>query len=178
MSTYSRQIVVALLLFAEESAWAQPPARRSLFSVVTPEPSSYSLAEFQRQAGIARQIQVQDQIRWLSGLPLRQPGVVQPSLDFVYSGATWGPPTGWPVPFLFEPWPLVPGDIYAAPYLQSVPQPTGFEVTPTGSNGYIYRPTFSYEPSVTIESPAPQLEPRPAPVEEAARPAPRVLREF
>ena len=76
---------------------------------------------------------------------------------------------------LFEPWPLVPGDIYGYPYVNRVEQPLGHKVIRTGPNSYIYRPVYASDLRSRL-APAPtrpKAEPK-APVREAI-PAPPPL---
>jgi hypothetical protein len=120
--------------------------------------SSYALHEAARQQNIGTQIAWQDHVRWLAGLPKRQGGPAFPSLDYVYSGA-WRGPSDWPTPYIFEPWPFVPGDLLGLPYAPSVPQPSGHQIVPTGPNGYIYRPLYG-SPAVSprVETSLPAVE--------------------
>ena len=119
---------------------------------------AYQRAEAQRRQAIARQLQTIDSMVWYSGLPgYRYP----PSLASIYAN-----PWGWSVassrvirpyrhPFPahrfyvfadpFEPWPIVPGDIYGYPYVDRVEQPVGHQVIVTGPGGYIYRPVYAWE---------------------------------
>ena len=57
---------------------------------------------------------------------------------------------------VFEPWPLVPGDIYGWPYLPQE-NPTGHVIRETGPNGYTYGPV--YGPDGRREVPLSQLPP-------------------
>ncbi len=72
-------------------------------------------------------------------------------------------------PGVFEPWPLVPGDIYGYPYTPRVEQPLGHKVIETGPNSYIYRPVYESD----LAQPKDNRQPTPAPpVPEAPPEAP------
>lgn len=110
-----------------------------------------SAAEQDRQATIARQIALIDQIRFWGGLPDRrvydQPGASaagQPPIAARYASSA----RQWPGPLYggwFEPWPLVPGDIYGYRFDRPARQPIGNRITPNGRGGYIYRPVYDAE---------------------------------
>ena len=106
---------------------------------------AYERAERQRRQVIDRQLQTIEDMVWYSGLPGFDR--VPASLDAVYAGVAAHVPrralrrayrAGYPhatyrysypqyaypkTPFVFEPWPLVPGDIYGYPYVDRVEQP-------------------------------------------------------
>ena len=76
----------------------------------------------------------------------------------VYYGGTPAPipsfggaPAGMPV---FQPWPRVPNDIWAAPYYGYARQPIGHVKIWTGRLSYIYKPIYASPP---MESPRPSL---------------------
>jgi hypothetical protein len=48
-------------------------------------------------------------------------------------------------PGVFEPWPVVPGDIYGMPSAERVAQPAGHEIAPDGRGGYVYRPVYPWQ---------------------------------
>ncbi len=78
---------------------------------------------------------------------------------------------------LFEPWPQVPGDIWAAPYYGYARQPIGHVKIWTGRLSYIYKPIYA---SMPFENPRPSawaaapLSRRPltAPMPGTVRPSP------
>ncbi|MCR4415067.1 MAG: hypothetical protein NUV77_21825, partial [Thermoguttaceae bacterium] len=111
--------------------------------------------EQERLDAIGRQIETNDQLAWRAGQPTLY---VYPPLDAVYAygprrayrgaGAVpWLMPRyGYPaMPYLgvFEPWPLVPGDVYGYPYVARVPQPVGHQVVVIGPGAYLYRPIYA-----------------------------------
>jgi hypothetical protein len=60
-----------------------------------------------------------------------------------------------PVP-VFEPWPDVPNDIWAAPYYGYVRQPIGHMKIWTSRLGYIYKPIYASPPLVTARAASPR----------------------
>jgi hypothetical protein len=143
----------------------------------------------ERLDAIGRQIETNEQLAWRAGQPTLYPYV---PLDAVYAygprrayrgaGAVpWLMPRyGYPaMPYLgvFEPWPLVPGEVYGYPYVARVPQPVGHQVVVIGPGAYIYRPIYAL-PALPSVSPAPATSPSlpavpPArPVAPQAAPAP------
>jgi hypothetical protein len=149
--------------------------------------SSYWLHEGRRRLAIADQIGTQEHLRWLSGLPSRLWGVGRPySLESIYSGLAYSPGAPAPWKTVFEPWPLVPGDIYGRQFDRATPQPWGHRVTPTGPNGYVYEPV--YEPPLpaltspalppALSSPPRATAPLPPPEEVPLPASPQELREF
>jgi len=141
---------------------------------------AYLRGEAARRGAIGRQLQTEADIAWYYGQPPGFP--YPPGLETAYAGPRWhAPPIFGPLRAyrlynpgytIFEPWPLVPGDIYGRPYYGSVPQPLGHEVVRTGPNGYVYRPIYGPEveqggvPTVAPAT-APGVEPIPAPQPEA-----------
>jgi hypothetical protein len=140
---------------------------------------AYARAETRRREGIVRQLQSIGEMLWYSGVPgyFRDP----PSLGALYAYGSQRPlaarrlPGGGcydvpqnPQANLFEPWPLVPGDIYGYPYLDRVDQPRGHEIIATGPNGYVYRPIYGRDlpapppPAARPASPKPE-SPQPIP---------------
>lgn len=118
---------------------------------------AYQRAETERRAAIARQLQTLDSMAWYSGAPGQR---IPPSLESIYAyPRTWrmtqfGIQTDrrYSFPYredsrwaTFEPWPLVPGDIFASPWLDRVRQPAGHEIIATGPNSYLYRPVYPVE---------------------------------
>ena len=153
---------------------------------------AYQRAEKQRRAAIDRQLQSMEDTVWYSGVP--GDNGYRPSLEsiYAYGGYVYGPPRVfrrsergayrspyrypyrypyYPGPYVFEPWPLVPGDIYGYPYVDRVEQPLGHKVIRTGPNSYIYRPVYASDLK-PLESPIPappQAQPR-EPVPDAGVP--------
>ena len=131
---------------------------------------AYERGEARRRGAIQRQIELNDEMVWYSGHPGFER--VPPGLDTIYAyghtypgrpgpratvrlghfgyygypatrpyprcGAGWFPPWG-----VFEPWPLVPGDVWGYPYVDRVEHPLGHKVIRTGPNGYIARPVYA-----------------------------------
>lgn len=158
----------ALVLVLGKAALAQGPLT-----------STYQLHEQRRRAAIADQIGTQEHLRWLNGLPSRIAPGWPYSLESVYAGlAPWQGD-------MFEPWPLVPGDIYGRQYDDAIQQPLGHVVRWYGPNAYTYEPYYAQPlppPKMEVAPrPVPQVAPRPAPppVEEIPPPSGHEdLREF
>ena len=149
---------------------------------------AYGRRELERREAIERQLQTIQDMRWYGGLPTdplyyRDP----PSLETIYATGVprlawrerrglrrWGYGYAYPYPYVFEPWPLVGGDIFGYPFDNPVRQPRGLEIIWTGPSSYIARPIYeSAEPGVP--SPEPEETPEPLPVpppEPAPEPAP------
>jgi tetratricopeptide (TPR) repeat protein len=122
---------------------------------------AYALAESGRQAALARQFEALHLARWLGGLPPlgaaggpwaaspRVSGAWTPaagtaSLEYLYAhpgGAGAATRSPWPRS-VFEPWPIVPGDVYGWPYYGFVVQPSGHRIVWWGANAYTYEPVY------------------------------------
>jgi hypothetical protein len=137
---------------------------------------SYRYHEARRRQEIAGQLDTIDRLKWYAGQPIA-PGVPvlrdPPSLDYIYGTGRWsrfGPASRGVLlgPDVFEPWPIVPGDIFGYPPLEPARQPVGFFTGQTGPNRWEYHPIFEEDlvpPTGTVTEPtwprpAPQLPPR------------------
>lgn len=132
---------------------------------------AYRAADQARRRAIGTQIEVQDYIRWRSGLPDRRwlyanpPGAAgrfsttQPSLYGRIGPSFFGDG-------VFEPWAVWPGQLYGYRYDNPVEQPVGDEIRPTGPNGYTYGPVYDRSPPV--HGPPPPQAYAPGSVEEVA----------
>ena len=132
---------------------------------------AFRLAEEQRQAAVATQLATNDLMRAWSGLPLTRgtttfygyPGVAPAftpavmDLDFAYGFAyrrfVPGPPLS-----VFEPWPVIPGDIYGFVVTPPVRQPVGQWQGQTGPRRWESHPVYDpplpdYRPQPEVESP-------------------------
>ena len=166
-------LAVILWLLAPNTGRAQgepvpsDAARRSQINTTSSPPAkydpleagreAYQRAEAGRCAAIGRQLQILDNMAWCSGARGQR---IPPSLESIYAyPQAWRtsqsavqsehPGTSpcreesqWAT---FEPWPLVPGDIFASPWLDRVQQPAGHEILATGPNSYLYRPVYATE---------------------------------
>ncbi len=153
--------LLAAAAYAEERAAGVDP--------VAAGAQAYALAEAGRQAALAAQFDAIHVARWLGGLPplgaAGTPWAASPrlsgawlpsagtaSLEYLYAhpdGA--GPRTASPWPrSVFEPWPIVPGDLYGWPYDGWIAQPLGHRIVCHSANAYTDEPVF--EP--VYESPA------------------------
>lgn len=135
--------------------------------------------EDQRLQATARQLETVDSLSWWAGIPPRPgaplPWSNPPMLDYIYATNRWttsnffGPPRWAGPPRMFEPWPVVPGDIWGYRYVQLADQPVGFFSGQTGPNRWEYRPIYAREalevaPRATVAMPqsavvVPQPEP-------------------
>ena len=122
---------------------------------------AYRLAEERRQAAVANQLATNDLMRAWSGLPSNRgyamyygyPGVYVPAASREYAYA-YGRP--WVARrTVFEPWPVIPGDIYGYTYVPPVRQPIGRWEGQTGPNRWESHPI--YDPP--LEQPQPVVEP-------------------
>jgi hypothetical protein len=148
---------------------------------------AYGLAELERREAIERQLQTIQDMRWYGGLPTdplsyRDP----PSLESIYAGGyrlgwrarraarRWGSAYAYPGPYVFEPWPLVGGDIFGYPFDNPVRQPSGLEIIWRSPGSYIARPIYPpSEPVAPLPVPEEAREPVPAPPPQPApEPAP------
>lgn len=129
---------------------------------------AYQFAETQRRAALARQLETINQMTWWD-TRLAGPGTV-PSLESFYAyprswratrygqgtgpqnSSAYGDDHGRNV---FEPWPLVPGDIFSHSQVERIPQPVGHEIVVTGPNSYIYRPVYPGETIPPRQKPLP-----------------------
>ncbi|MGQ9574713.1 MAG: hypothetical protein ACUVUC_05305 [Thermoguttaceae bacterium] len=176
------------------SAAAEP---RNSYGSVQAAWESYHRAEQERQEAIRRQLQTLDIITWYY---LSPPGGVScwVSLPAVYAGGwrrAWRDASRavyrFPryAPFgVFEPWPMIPGDIYGFPWAYRSHQPSGHEGVVLGPGSYLVRPLYKPLPTVVAPgkrdqagqsggdtggserpgSTAPEPIPTPAPVEPEA----------
>jgi hypothetical protein len=134
-----------------------------------PALADYPFYEADRRAQISMQIGLNDHLRWLSGLRGGLGDSWGPSLDDAYSGLGWtGRIDAWND--VFEPWPLIPGDIYGGTFDRPARQPAGHVITPDGRGGYTYEPLYASPYRALPTRPAPEVAPPVAPL-----PAPRAV---
>jgi hypothetical protein len=148
------------------NALAQAPAERT-YDGIQAGLDAFRLAEEQRQAALANQLAVNEQMRAWSGLPLARgyttiygyPGYVVPgpspvALDYAYA---YGVPRYWGgVRTVFEPWPVIPGDIYGYTYIAPLRQPIGQWQGQTGPRRWESHPV--YDPPLPALVPQPVVE--------------------
>jgi hypothetical protein len=190
--------LVALLPLAAPPVLAQQPTVQKPYDGIQAGLDAYRLAEEQRQAGVARQLNLVDQARVWNGYPPSRSstiyyGYLSPEAAYAYGygpspiyssagvysgGYPWN--VAWP-PTVFTPWPYVPGDIYGYP-LSYLParQPVGQQQTQVTANHWeshpIYDPPLTpYTPSPPVDSAyldrTPYAAPLPAPASTSAPPA-------
>ncbi|MEX2133855.1 MAG: hypothetical protein WEB67_06890, partial [Acidimicrobiia bacterium] len=140
---------------------------------------AYNMAEGRRRAEVDAQLFANDQARAWAGLPTTRGETIY--YGNAYPGnAYYGhalPPANWEAayaygnrrgwssvrervwfssPTVFEPWPVVPGDIYGYRYVAPVRQPIGQRQVQTGPNRWESHPV--YDPPVTHYRPLPPVE--------------------
>jgi hypothetical protein len=132
--------------------------------------SNYAQFEAQRRDAIGLQLGIQEDLRATSGLSSRlYPGLRPYSLDAIYAGlATPAGARSWGSPYVFEPWPFVPGDIYGRQFDFGQQTPLGHVTTYTGPNSYIYEPF--YADPIAPPAPAPRPVPTGPPLEQSPLP--------
>ncbi len=160
-----RIMVRSVLLGAVASCWlsisvaqaAEPPEP---YDALTAGRDAYYYHEARRRQAIATQLATIDRMKWFAGFPAGgiaiAPGYGQtiyyrdpPSLDYIYATGrssvyTRYPNRAWPgLPDVFEPWPLVPGDIWGYPYYDAVPQPIGQRQVQTGPKQWESHPVYA-----------------------------------
>ncbi len=120
-------------------------------------------AERQRRAAINRQLEVIRDVQEYSAAVRASAWRYPYSVDYRYAyPGRRAARRAWSrhgYPGVFEPWPLVPGDIYGYPYTPRVEQPLGHKVIETGPNSYIYRPVYESD----LAKPKDNRQPTPAP---------------
>lgn len=135
---------------------------------------AYFRGETERQQAIGTQLSANDAAAWYAGAPTTVP--YPPDLETAYalapttayrpgSGRLVYAHRGWTG--VFEPWPLVPGDLYT-PYFRRVAQPVANSITPLGPNGYFARSVYPADLAAQRAArraapPAAEASPGPAP---------------
>ncbi len=140
---------------------------------------AHQRAEARRLGNIDRQLHSLENMRWYAGMPSAyaeyRPG---PSLDAVYAYGHRGELRraarhqrryGHARLSVFEPWPIVGGNIWGYPFFNPIEQPLGHRTTRTGSGTWVTQPLYSQptpEPTLApprepIESPRPPMPPAP-----------------
>ena len=156
----------ALIVITTVSALAQAPAARP-YDGIQAGLDAFRLAEEQRQAALANQLAVNQQMRAWAAIPLARgyttyysyPGYAVPALspvDLDYAYAYGGPRYGFPVRTVFEPWPVIPGDIYGYTYIAPLRQPVGQWQGQTGPRRWESHPV--YDPPLPALAPQPVVE--------------------
>jgi hypothetical protein len=148
----------------------QPAAGARPYDGIQAGLDAFRLAEEQRQAAVANQLAVADQMRAWSGIPAGRGATIDygyaappASLDYAYAygGRPWiatGERTGVQPLSVFEPWPIVPGDIYGYVYFRPLRQPAGQWQGQTGPRRWESHPVHdpplpNYQPLPPVESP-------------------------
>jgi hypothetical protein len=167
-----RFLCIALALGIFDTALAQEVRSRP-YDGIQAGLDAFSLAEEQRQANLAAQIQANDAARAAAGLPTTRGetiyyygayspyGVVPWDAAYAYGYSRSGlfgrraTVYGYGSP-LFTPWPYVPGDIYGYRTIPTVRQPIGQRQEQTGENRWESHPV--YDPPVPAYRPLPPVD--------------------
>ncbi|MCA9209036.1 MAG: hypothetical protein KDA55_11795 [Planctomycetales bacterium] len=140
----------------------------------------YRYHEADRQEAIRRQVDLNDEMKWRAGAVPPAGGSFyyryRPSLEYQYAyPGPWSPYAGGVYSGglgygrygydayggygafgsvgglgVFEPWPVVPGDIWGYPYVRTVPQPIGRRQVQTGPDTWESYPIYA-EPYLNSE---------------------------
>jgi hypothetical protein len=163
-------------------ASAQQPSASRPYDGIQAGLDAYRLGEERRRSDFQQQMDVNDDLRAWSGLPgsigqttwYRPPlrPAVNGNLDamygygygspygigryggYGYQSAGYGPGLG--VSTVFEPWPYVPGNIWASKYVTPYRQPVGRWEGQTGENRWESHPV--YDPPITPFAPSPPVD--------------------
>jgi hypothetical protein len=112
---------------------------------------AYRAGEARRLQQINRQLSAIDQMRWWRGWSSSAPlsaGRYPPSLDYIYATGRRGlfgryrERVVYGAYDIFEPWPIVPGDIWGSDDAGSVRQPIGQRQIQTGPNRWESYPIY------------------------------------
>jgi hypothetical protein len=117
-----------------------------------------------RLGQVNRHLWLLDQMRWWSAFP-RGAGYFfppAPGLDAVYAYGTAG--RGWRGS-VFEPWPIVPGDLYGYRLYEGVPQSIGQRHIQTGPNRWESHPVYPEDLVARPPAPVPLAKPVSPPVD-------------
>jgi hypothetical protein len=162
-------------LLCGSTAFAQVPAVRP-YDGIQAGLDAFRLAEEQRQAALAVQVATNDQMRAWSALPLARGTTILYGYPTVALGApvigpavapavmdldfAYGPANRQFVPdprlTVFEPWPVIPGDIYGYVVTPTVRQPIGQWQGQTGPRRWESHPV--YDPPLPDYRPLPEVE--------------------
>jgi len=103
------------------------------------------------------QIDLQEYIRWQSGLPDRRLYFADQPGPQAFDGGMGplalrrgGPLWWWQDDGVFEPWPVAPGDIYGFRYDHPIEQPAGSRMVWTSPNSYVYGPVYDRRPAAPV----------------------------
>jgi hypothetical protein len=150
------------LLLASAAFGQSPPAVRP-YDGIQAGLDAFRMAEEQRQGAVAVQLGQNEAQRAWAGLPSVRGSaiyygypVAAPMADrdfaYAYGAYAYGPPRYG----VFEPWPLVPGDIFGGVYVAPLRQPIGQWQGQTGPRRWESHPI--YDPPLADFRPLPEVE--------------------
>lgn len=141
---------------------------------------AFRIAEEQRQAAVAVQLDQNEAQRAWAGLPSARGSVIyygyplaaqlaDRDFAYAYGAGRFGSGYGIARYSVFEPWPLIPGDIYGGVYVAPLRQPIGQWQGQTGPRRWeshpIYDPPLAdYRPLPEVTLPLPTAPPLAAPL--------------
>jgi hypothetical protein len=145
-------------LLVAGAASAQPPLAVRPYDGIQAGLDAFRLAEEQRQAAVAVQLGQNEAQRAWAGMPSARGSAIYygyPLADrdyaYAYGAYAYGPPRYG----VFEPWPLVPGDIYGGVYVAPLRQPIGQWQGQTGPRRWESHPI--YDPPLADYRPLPEV---------------------
>jgi hypothetical protein len=155
----SSVLLIAGVVCSSASAQIAPPGSRP-YDGIQAGFDAFRLAEERRQASVAQQLWLNDNLKFWAGIPTSRGetifyggpawyGFAAPVVgrDFAYA---YGPSLGvfgarrfgFRPLTVFEPWPVVPGDIYGYMFYNPVRQPVGQWQGQTGPNRWESHPVY------------------------------------
>jgi hypothetical protein len=167
-------VLAAAFAFAPPASAQQTDPAAGGYGPIEAGRDAHAYHEALRLRDVNRHLWLLDQMRWQAAWPygpwyFRSPA---PGLDEVYAHGAPGRVPGR----VFEPWPVVPGDLYGYRLFNAVPQSIGQRHVQTGPNRWESHPVYPQTaPPAGGGVPArPRREPSPAPAvktPDAAAPA-------
>jgi hypothetical protein len=160
-ASYLTACVLCLLVAGAASAQSPPTVRP--YDGIQAGLDAFRLAEEQRQAAVAVQLGQNEAQRAWAGLPSARGSAIYYGYPvaaplagrdyaYAYGAYAYGPPRYG----VFEPWPLVPGDIYGEVYVAPLRQPIGQWQGQTGPRRWESHPI--YDPPLADFRPLPEVD--------------------
>jgi hypothetical protein len=158
--------VCVLVFWVVGIASAQVPPIVRPYDGIQAGLDAFRLAEEQRQAAVAVQLNQNEAQRAWAGLPSARGSVIyygyplaaqlaDRDFAYAYGSSRFGRGYGVARYSVFEPWPLVPGDIYGGVYVAPLRQPIGQWQGQTGPRRWESHPI--YDPPLADYRPLPEV---------------------